>query len=131
MSGRISSTSRTPKTYRCHTLAVAHDPHFGVAARHRGIAGFEQAALTRAVVLLIGAGGLGGEIGEGLVRKGVGELHIFDGDTVEASNLNRQRFTAADLGKNKALCLARNLQLEGYLGTVITGYPQDCMREEG
>jgi molybdopterin/thiamine biosynthesis adenylyltransferase len=73
-------------------------------------------------IILIGAGGLGGEIGEALVRKGVGHLSILDGDIVEPSNLNRQRFYKSDLNKNKAKRLARNLAREGFLGSLIHGY---------
>jgi len=72
---------------------------------------------------MIGAGGFGGEVGEGLLRKGVGFLKIFDGDRVELSNLNRQRFFEEDLHKNKALCLAKNLSREATKRSVIFGYP--------
>jgi molybdopterin/thiamine biosynthesis adenylyltransferase len=65
---------------------------------------------------------LGGEIGEALVRKGCGLLSIFDDDTVEPTNLNRQHFYSRDLYKNKAHRLARNLAKEGFSGTVIQGY---------
>jgi len=85
--------------------------------------GFEQDKFSSVRVLLIGGGGLAGEIGEGLVRKGIGYLQICDRDFVEMSNLNRQRFFKKDLGKNKAIRLARNLSREGFLGTVIKGIP--------
>ena len=70
-------------------------------SRQEKIPGFNQSELNYGTVNLIGAGGLGSEIGEGLVRKGLGFLNIFDEDTVELSNLNRQRFYEKDLGKNK------------------------------
>jgi molybdopterin-synthase adenylyltransferase len=70
-----------------------------------------------------GGGGAGGEIGEALVRKGVGTLVIFDHDLVELTNLPRQHFYERDLGKNKAVRLAKNLAREGFLGSVIQGYP--------
>jgi len=41
-------------------------------------------------VAVIGAGGLGGWIIEGLARMGVGHLIIVDGDTYQENNLNRQ-----------------------------------------
>ena len=63
-------------------------------------------------ILLIGAGGLGGFIALGLVRKAVGKLTICDGDIVEISNLNRQWFTSYDLGNNKAKALVRRLKHE-------------------
>jgi adenylyltransferase/sulfurtransferase len=86
------------------------------------VPGFIHEALVTAKVILIGAGGVGTEVGEGLVRKGVGELVILDHDVVEPSNLNRQLFYAADLKKNKAFCLAKNLSREGFFDTRITGY---------
>ena len=73
-------------------------------------------------MVLVGAGGLGSEIGEGLVRKGVGTLKILDDDVVELSNLNRQRFYQRDLFKPKARRLARNLAAEGVMGTHLHGY---------
>jgi adenylyltransferase/sulfurtransferase len=86
------------------------------------LSGFDQQVLRSATVVLVGAGGLGGEIGEGLVRKGVGVLKILDDDVVELSNLNRQRFYRHDLFKPKALRLARNLAEEGAMGTTLHGY---------
>ena len=80
-----------------------------LTSRHSGVPGFDQAALERANIALIGAGGLGGEIGAGLVRKGLKRLAIFDGDTVELSNLPRQRFFPKDVWRNKAVALAGNL----------------------
>jgi molybdopterin/thiamine biosynthesis adenylyltransferase len=93
-----------------------------VTARQEKLSRFSQKALRDALVYLIGAGGLGGEIGEALVRKGIGELVILDADVGEVTNLNRQKFYKRDLGKNKAVCLARNLAKEGFCGTVIRGY---------
>jgi molybdopterin/thiamine biosynthesis adenylyltransferase len=46
--------------------------------------------LLAATVAIIGAGGLGGWVIEGLARMGVGHLVVVDGDTFEESNLNRQ-----------------------------------------
>ena len=55
----------------------------GVEDRQQKLKGFNQEALAKARVIIIGAGGLGGEIGEGLVRKGVGTIVFFDHDLVE------------------------------------------------
>lgn len=41
-------------------------------------------------ILLIGLGGVGGYAFETLVRSGIGNITIVDGDTFEESNLNRQ-----------------------------------------
>jgi molybdopterin/thiamine biosynthesis adenylyltransferase len=93
----------------------------GVEDRQQKLAGFNQEALSKARVLMIGAGGLGGEIGEALVRKGVGSLTLCDFDLVEVSNLNRQLFNEKDLGKPKAHALAKNLAHMGFCGTRIEG----------
>jgi len=80
---------------------------------------FNYQAYREAHVLLIGAGGLGGLIGLGLVRKAIGKLTICDGDTVELSNLNRQRFFFGNVGKPKASELAKNLRQEAVAVTRI------------
>ena len=46
--------------------------------------------LSASKVALFGVGGVGGFAIEALVRSGVGEVAIFDGDTVDTTNLNRQ-----------------------------------------
>jgi molybdopterin/thiamine biosynthesis adenylyltransferase len=108
------------KTYRRRPLKIK--AHGGsVSDRQSKIPGFSQDVLSELRVLCVGAGGLGSTIGEALVRKGVGYLILCDEDTVEPSNLNRQKFYKKDIFKNKALCLARNLNKESFLGTAITG----------
>ena len=47
-------------------------------------------ALQNARVAVFGVGGVGGHLCEALARAGVGELHLFDKDTVSLSNINRQ-----------------------------------------
>lgn len=59
--------------------------------RSLGTVGWEgQIRLLESTVAIIGAGGLGGWIIEGLARMGVGHLIIIDGDIFEENNLNRQ-----------------------------------------
>ena len=41
-------------------------------------------------IALFGAGGVGGFAAEALIRAGVGALDVFDNDTINESNLNRQ-----------------------------------------
>jgi len=68
-------------------------------ARNLGTVGWEgQITLLQSTVGIVGAGGLGGWVIEGLARMGVGRLIIIDGDVFEENNLNRQAF-----------CVERNL----------------------
>jgi tRNA A37 threonylcarbamoyladenosine dehydratase len=48
------------------------------------------AKLQRAHVLVVGLGGVGAYAAEMLVRAGIGEITIIDGDVVQPSNRNRQ-----------------------------------------
>lgn len=46
--------------------------------------------LQKSKILLVGVGGVGGYVAEGLIRAGIGELTIVDKDVVAESNINRQ-----------------------------------------
>ena len=46
--------------------------------------------LRNSHVLVLGIGGVGGYVVEGLVRSSIGEITIVDGDIVDFSNINRQ-----------------------------------------
>lgn len=95
----------------------------GVFDRFNRVPGADHTKLRQAHIVLIGAGGLGGEVGHGLVRKGVGRLSIVDHDTVELSNLGRQQFYVEDVGKNKAEALTVNLAAQATSRTQLDGYP--------
>src|SRR6202030_4335782 len=74
-------------------------------ARHivlRDIGGPGQAALRRARVLVVGAGGLGAPVLLYLAAAGVGTLGVIDDDVVTLSNLQRQVIhTTPDIGAPK------------------------------
>jgi len=94
----------------------------GAEDRQRKIPGFDQEKFSRSHILCIGAGGIISQIAPTLVRKGIGKITLLDHDVVKPSNLNRQRFYPKDIGKNKAITLARNLQAECIVETIIRGY---------
>ncbi len=83
-------------------------------ARHivlREVGGPGQAALQRARVLVIGAGGLGAPVLLYLAAAGVGTLGIVDDDTVSLSNLQRQVIHATpDVGRPKVDSAAEEIQ---------------------
>lgn len=69
--------------------------------------------LKKVNVLIVGLGGVGGYALETLVRSGIYNLTIVDGDIVELSNLNRQIISKRDvIGRPKALVAqARTLEI--------------------
>lgn len=65
-----------------------------------GYDGIEK--LQKSRVAVFGIGGVGGYAAEALVRSGIGEIDIFDKDTVSVTNLNRQIIATWDsVGKSK------------------------------
>jgi molybdopterin-synthase adenylyltransferase len=83
-------------------------------ARHivlREVGGPGQAALGRARVLVIGAGGLGAPVLMYLAAAGVGTLGVIDDDTVALSNLQRQVIHGTpDIGTAKVASAANAIQ---------------------
>ena len=82
--------------------------------RNLGTLGWEgQIRLLGSCVAVIGCGGLGGYVVEGLARSGVGRLILVDGDHFAPHNLNRQLLsTMADLGRPKVeVALSRIAQV--------------------
>ena len=72
----------------------------------------ECALLRTKTVFVAGCGGLGGYLIEMLLRLGVGTLRAADGDTFEASNLNRQLLSSPSLlGMPKAEAAAARAAL--------------------
>jgi molybdopterin/thiamine biosynthesis adenylyltransferase len=102
--------------------------------RSQGTVGWEgQVKLLESTVAIVGCGGLGGWIIEGLARMGVGHLIIIDGDTFGESNLNRQALcTEANLGQLKTEA-ARERVARVNSATEVTNHPmiadEESMRE--
>lgn len=60
------------------------------------------AKLNNSHVAVFGIGGVGGFAAESLVRSGIGEITVFDNDTVSLTNINRQIVATDDtMGKYK------------------------------
>jgi len=58
-------------------------------------------------VAIAGLGGLGSNVAVALARTGIGRLILVDFDAVDSSNLNRQHYFLADVGKPKTTALAK------------------------
>ena len=69
-----------------------------------------QEKLSKATVAVCGLGGLGSTIAVALARAGVGKLILIDFDRVDISNLHRQQYKAAQVGKSKTEALTENLR---------------------
>ncbi len=69
----------------------------------------EEQAKVRDTKIFLGGAGIGSIIAECALRMGFEKIVIADGDRIELSNLNRQNYTAADIGKFKAETLAQRL----------------------
>lgn len=83
------------------------------AAYYAALAERQGAALTerlrRATVAVCGLGGLGSHIAPALARAGIGRLLLIDFDRVELSNIHRQQYKLAQIGRPKAAALAENI----------------------
>ncbi|MDE6671786.1 MAG: sulfur carrier protein ThiS adenylyltransferase ThiF [Ruminococcus sp.] len=69
-----------------------------------------QKKITSAKVAVCGLGGLGSNIAIALARAGIGRLHIIDFDKVDVSNLNRQQYSAEQVGIYKTVAMTANLK---------------------
>jgi molybdopterin/thiamine biosynthesis adenylyltransferase len=98
--------------------------------RSLGTVGWEgQIKLLRSTVAVVGLGGLGGSVVEGLARMGVGRLIIVDGDVFVDHNLNRQVLSAeADLGLLKTE-VARSQVAEINAAVEVVVHPEEATRE--
>lgn len=70
-----------------------------------------QARLINAKVAVFGVGGVGGYLCEALARAGVGEIDVFDRDTVSLSNINRQIIALhSTVGRDKVEVMAERIR---------------------
>jgi len=88
---------------------VADLPYDRLISRNAGYVSDELQRRIRQTRLLIAGCGIGSTIAEACVRLGFEQLVLIDKDHVEPHNLNRQDFTAADIGSPKVEALARRL----------------------
>lgn len=61
-------------------------------------------------ITILGCGGLGSNIAMMLSRAGIGKLSLYDYDTIEYSNLNRQNYTVDEIGQSKVAITKAKIQ---------------------
>ncbi len=93
-----------------------------------------QKLLHTKKVLVIGAGGLGGFVIEGLARMGIKTIGVCDYDVFEASNLNRQLLSNEEvLGQQKAIVARKRIHLIDStinVTTYITAFPNEQITDD-
>eukprot|EP01063_Lacrimia_lanifica_P011210 TRINITY_DN18017_c0_g1_i1.p1 TRINITY_DN18017_c0_g1~~TRINITY_DN18017_c0_g1_i1.p1 ORF type:complete len:890 (+),score=247.41 TRINITY_DN18017_c0_g1_i1:50-2719(+) len=100
--------------------------------RQRVIPDFDQALVQRQVCLVLGAGGIGQNVGLVLGRLGVREVIFVDYDVYDASNLNRQCLgSVADVGRRKVDVAAEGAARHsvGAATTTVTPVHMDVVAE--
>lgn len=123
-------------------LAIIHRDRF--ATQRNFFAEFEtrtqsrevmQERLRQAQVAIIGLGGIGTWVAQGLALAGVRDFVLIDPDVVELSNLNRQcLFNIGDIGslkvhvaEQKLYAIDAEISVQGVARRVMS--PHDCLEE--
>lgn len=112
---------RRAKRYRAAPLSTRRALEANTAQAK--IEGFFLSYYQAARVAVVGLGGLGTPVAQGLMRKGIGQIDLFDDDVVELSNLPRQLFTPDDVGKYKVTATAKYLIRDAIFPIKVTAYP--------
>ena len=107
------------------SLFIYDDDRYG---RLRLIAWWDQDRISRARILVVGAGALGNEVLKNLALLGAGTVYVVDCDYIEPSNLARSvLFRRGDRGRPKAEVAAESvrdlnpeIRVTGIHGNVIT-----------
>ncbi len=82
-------------------------------SRLRLIPWWEQERLSKATIMVVGAGAIGNELIKNLALLGIGRILIFDIDKIENTNLTRSvLYRACDIGRGKAeVAAARAMEM--------------------
>ena len=78
-------------------------------------------------ITICGAGALGANLTENLVRSGFGTIRVIDRDRIEERNLSTQPYYKSDIGAYKAKILTNNLYRA--LGTAVDGKTKELTQD--
>jgi len=111
------------------TIESVSDPDANPFDRQERIEWWSQEKISRAKIMVVGAGATGNETLKNLALLGARNIFIADFDTVSKSNLSRTvLFRNSDLGRKKAevaaertkeLCLADDVSIDWFHGDVV------------
>jgi molybdopterin-synthase adenylyltransferase len=91
-------------------MTVQPLPYATLIARNDGYITAEVQDRLRCLRVLVAGCGIGSSFAELAARMGIEHITLADGDTVGETNLNRQFFSTADVGKSKVKSLAARLR---------------------
>ncbi len=100
-------------------ISLRYDRNFSTISKE------EQSLLKTKTALVVGAGGLGGFVIEGLSRIGIGAIDVCDYDFVDETNLNRQLLSLENnINQSKSnLAKQRILSINSNINTTIYNEP--------
>ena len=90
-----------------------------------------QNKLARLKIGIIGLGSVGNLVAESLVRMGIQNLTLIDGDKVEIHNLDRLLYaTEKDIGKYKVLLTKKHIQVNAVADNFVVKTYQSYLQDE-
>lgn len=103
---------------------IKREAYFGRGILHN--------SLCSKKIALVGLGAIGSSLAESLVRGGINNISLWDGDIVEAGNICRSVYTQPNIGNSKALALKEHLQkISPFANITESGYWYDSSEYNG
>lgn len=103
---------------------IERDSYFGRGILHN--------SLCSKKIALVGLGAIGSSLAESLVRGGINNISLWDGDIVEAGNICRSVYTQSNIGNSKAIALKEHLQkISPFANITESGYWYDSSEYNG
>lgn len=94
--------------------------------------GILHESLCSKKIALIGLGAIGSSLAESLVRGGLNNIALWDGDIVEAGNICRSVYDQSNIGNSKVLALKEHLRnISPFVNITENGYWYDSSEYNG
>lgn len=103
---------------------IERESYFGRGVLHE--------SLCSKKIALVGLGAIGSSLAESLVRGGINNISLWDGDIVEAGNICRSVYDQSNIGNSKAIALKEHLQkISPFVNITANGYWYDSAEYNG